>query len=97
MLAVHKEGRLAGIHRERPGAADLKAATSAPAIPLGQDIWMSPGVSNSYAVATDAGRVIINAGVLFEGPPRRQAFADVAGPTQAIIVTQGHGDHWGAI
>jgi len=88
---------MAGIHRERPSATDLKAATGEPAKPLGDDIWMSPGVSNAYAVATDDGRVIVNAGVVFEGPPRRQAFADVAGPTQAIIITQGHGDHWGAI
>ncbi|BBZ45508.1 hypothetical protein [Mycobacterium parmense] len=38
---------MAGIHRERPGAADLAAATGAPAIPLGNQIWMSPGVSNA--------------------------------------------------
>ncbi|MGA7052058.1 MAG: MBL fold metallo-hydrolase, partial [Mycobacterium sp.] len=76
---------MAGIYRERPSVTDLKAATGDPAIPLGDDIWMSPGVSNAYALATDDGRVLINAGVLFEGPPRRQAFAGVPGPTQAII------------
>jgi alkyl sulfatase BDS1-like metallo-beta-lactamase superfamily hydrolase len=88
---------MAGIHRERPSATDLKAATGDPAKPLGDDIWMSSGVSNAYAVATNDGRVVINAGVVFEGPPRRQAFAPIAGPTQAVIVTQGHADHWGAI
>lgn len=46
---------MAGIHRERPGAGDLAAATGAPATPLGDDVWMSPGVSNSYAVATTTG------------------------------------------
>ncbi|BCZ20515.1 alkyl sulfatase dimerization domain-containing protein [Mycobacterium senriense] len=88
---------MAGIHRERPGAADLAAATDTPAVPLGDDIWMSPGVSNSYAVGTDDGRVIVNGGLVFEGPLHRKAFADVAGPTRAIIVTQGHADHWGGV
>ncbi|WAC90470.1 alkyl sulfatase dimerization domain-containing protein [Mycobacterium sp. Aquia_213] len=88
---------MAGIHRERPGAADLAAATDTPATPLGNDIWMSPGVSNSYAVATDDGRVIVNAGLVFEGPLHRKAFADVAGPARAIVVTQGHADHWGGV
>ncbi|MGE2735911.1 alkyl sulfatase dimerization domain-containing protein [Mycolicibacterium vaccae] len=88
---------MAGIYRERPGAAELAAATAAPAIALGEDIWMSPGVSNSYAVATSAGRVIINGGLFFEGELRRRAFADVPGPTRAIVVTQGHADHFGGV
>jgi glyoxylase-like metal-dependent hydrolase (beta-lactamase superfamily II) len=88
---------MAGIHRERPGASDLEAATGEPAVALGNDIWMSPGVSNAYAVATGNGRVLVNAGLVFEGPVRQQAFAGVPGPTQAIIVTQGHADHWGAV
>ena len=88
---------MAGIHRERPGAADLAAATDTPAMPLGNHIWMSPGVSNAYAVATDDGRVIVNTGLIFEGPLHRKAFADVAGPTRAIVITQGHADHWGGV
>jgi alkyl sulfatase BDS1-like metallo-beta-lactamase superfamily hydrolase len=88
---------MAGIHRERPGAADLAAATDTPAIPLGNHIWLSPGVSNAYAVATDDGRVIVNSGLVFEGPLHRKAFADVTGPTRAIVITQGHADHWGGV
>jgi alkyl sulfatase BDS1-like metallo-beta-lactamase superfamily hydrolase len=88
---------MAGIHRQRPGAADLAAATDTPAIDIGDGIWMSPGVSNAYALATDDGRVIINAGLVFEGPLRQHAFAGIPGPTRAIIVTQGHPDHWGAV
>ena len=86
---------MAGIHRERPGAAELAAASDTPAVSLGNDIWMSPGVSNSYAVATDEGRVIVNSGLVFEGPLHRRAFADVRGPTRVILITQGHADHWG--
>lgn len=86
-----------GIHRERPGAEDLAAATGAPALELGDGLWMSPGVSNSYAIETTVGRVIVNGGLYFEGALRLRAFADVAGPTRAIVVTQGHPDHWGGV
>jgi alkyl sulfatase BDS1-like metallo-beta-lactamase superfamily hydrolase len=86
-----------GIHRERPGADDLAVATGEPAVSLGDGIWMSPGVSNSYAIATDEGRVIVNGGLFFEGVQRLKAFTDVPGPTRAIIVTQGHADHWGGV
>lgn len=88
---------MTGIHRERPGADDLHTAIDQPAIALGDDVWMSPGVSNAYAVATDVGRVIINAGMIVEGSLRRRAFEAVPGPTQTIVITQGHGDHWGAV
>ena len=88
---------MAGIHRERPGAGELAAATDTPALSLGEDIWMSPGVSNAYAVATDEGRVLVNTGLVFEGPLHRKAFADVPGPTRAIVITQGHADHWGGV
>lgn len=88
---------MAGIHRTRPGADDLESATDTPAISLGDDIWMSPGVSNAYAVATDDGRVIVNAGLVFEGHLRKKAFAGVPGPIRTIVITQGHADHWGAV
>lgn len=86
-----------GIHRERPSANDLAAATGEPAISLGDDVWMSPGVSNSYAIGTDDGRVIVNGGLFFEGALRRKAYADVPGPTRSIVVTQGHADHFGGV
>jgi alkyl sulfatase BDS1-like metallo-beta-lactamase superfamily hydrolase len=87
-----------GIHRERPGVDALAPATGEPATALGSDIWMSPGVSNSYAVGTNEGRVVINTGLVFEGPLRKQAFdATCPGPTRTIIVTQGHADHWGGV
>jgi alkyl sulfatase BDS1-like metallo-beta-lactamase superfamily hydrolase len=88
---------MAGIHRRRPGAADLAAATGADATAIGDGVWMSEGVSNAYAVVTDAGRVVINTGLVFEAPMREQAFSQLGSATPAIIVTQGHADHWGGV
>lgn len=86
---------MAGIHRERPGAADIAPATDGPAVQIGNDLWMSAGVSNAYAIGTDDGRVVLNAGLPFEGRVRRQAFDAVcAGPTKALVFTQGHADHF---
>jgi alkyl sulfatase BDS1-like metallo-beta-lactamase superfamily hydrolase len=88
---------MSAIHRERSGAADLAVASGEPATALGDDIWMSEGVSNAYAVMTDAGRVLVNTGLVFEAPMRKKAFEQFEGPTPAIIVTQGHADHWGGV
>lgn len=83
-----------GIHRERPGADRIAPAEEGPAVSIGDDLWMSPGVSNSYAIGTDEGRVVVNCGLTFEGPIRRRAYDAVcATPTRMIIITQGHADH----
>lgn len=84
-----------GIHRTRPGAEHIAPAEEGPAISIGDGIWMSPGVSNAYAIGTDDGRVVINCGLGFEGPIRRRAFDAVCpGPTRMLVVTQGHADHF---
>jgi len=87
-----------GIHRERPGADAIAAATGAPAVDLGDGIFMSPGLSNSYLLQTDDGRIIVNTGMGFEGPLHRQAFDAVdPSPTRAVVLTQGHYDHVGGV
>ncbi len=87
---------MTGIHRERPGADAISPATGEPAIDLGDGIWLSPGLSNSYLLQTDDGRVIVNTGMGFEGPLHRRAYDVVHdAPTRAIVFTQGHFDHVG--
>lgn len=87
-----------GIHRLRPGADAMAAATDTPAVDLGGDVWMSPGWSNSYLLPTDEGRVVINTGMGFEGPLHRRAYDAVdASPVRAVLLTQGHYDHVGGI
>jgi len=87
---------MTGIHRKRPGADAIAPATGDPAIDLDQGIWLSPGLSNSYLLQTDDGRIVVNTGMGFEGPLHRRAYDAVdPSPTSAIVFTQGHFDHVG--
>ena len=87
-----------GLHRERPGADAMAPATDAPAHDLGDGIWMSSGLSNSYLIQTDDGRVVVNTGMGFEGQFHRRAFDAIDDtPTRAVILTQGHYDHVGGL
>jgi alkyl sulfatase BDS1-like metallo-beta-lactamase superfamily hydrolase len=89
---------MAGIHRRRPGAEAIGASRGEPAVDLGDGIWMSPGLSNSYLIQTDDGRIVVNTGMGFEGPLHRRVFDAVDdSPTRAIILTQGHFDHVGGV
>ncbi len=89
---------MGGIHRSRPGADAIAPCRGEPAVDLGDGIWMSSGLSNSYLLATDAGRVIANTGMGFEAPLHQRAYAGIAeGPVAAIVLTQGHYDHVGGV
>ncbi len=89
---------MAGIHRERPGAEAITACKGEPAVDLGDEIWMSPGMSNTYLLGTGDGRVLINTGMGFEGPLHQRAYTGLgAGPLRAIVLTQGHYDHVGGV
>jgi glyoxylase-like metal-dependent hydrolase (beta-lactamase superfamily II) len=87
-----------GIHRERPGADAIAPCNGEPASDLGEGIWMSKGLSNSYVLDAGSGRIVVNTGMGFEGPLHRRAFEHaVPGSTMAIVLTQGHYDHVGGV
>lgn len=84
------------LFRRRPGAEAIRPASDRPAVDLGSGIWMSEGLSNSYMLRTDDGRVIVNCGMGFEAGYHRDAFDAVdRSPVRAIVVTQAHPDHFG--
>jgi alkyl sulfatase BDS1-like metallo-beta-lactamase superfamily hydrolase len=86
------------IYRSRPGADALAPASADQAEEIAPGLWCSPGLSNSYLLTTDEGRVIVNTGMGFEGPVHRANFDAVdSSPVRYIIFTQGHVDHVGGL
>ena len=66
------------------------------AIPLGEGMFMSKNIANSYLVTTPDGDVLINTGTDFEAPEIKARFDRVSnGPLRIITFTQGHPDHVG--
>ncbi|KUI14753.1 MBL fold metallo-hydrolase [Mycolicibacterium acapulense] len=85
------------IYRSRPGADDIVGA-GAPAEEVSPGIWLSPGLSNSYMLTTDEGRIVLNTGMGFEGPVHRANYDAVDNsPVRYVIITQGHVDHVGGL
>src|SRR4051794_7752047 len=86
------------IWRRRPGAEGLVSATPVPAVDLGDNLWSSAGLSNSYMMRTSAGRIVVNCGMAFEAESHRAAFDAVDdAPVHTVILTQGHPDHFGGV
>ncbi|RDH74549.1 MBL fold metallo-hydrolase [Mycolicibacterium moriokaense] len=66
------------------------------AVDLGDGVFMSRNIANSYLVTTDDGDVMINTGTDFEAPEIKSRFSKVSsGPLRIITFTQGHPDHVG--
>lgn len=85
------------VYLSRPGAEDIVGA-GAPAQEVSRGIWMSPGLSNSFMLTTDAGRIVLNTGMSFEGPVHRANYDAVdPAPIRYVILTQGHVDHVGGL
>src|SRR3954466_10268669 len=86
------------VYRSRPGADAMRPAAAERAEQIAPGLWCSPGLSNSYLLTTDEGRVIVNTGMGFEGPVHRANFDAVdTGPVRYIVLTQGHYDHVGGV
>jgi alkyl sulfatase BDS1-like metallo-beta-lactamase superfamily hydrolase len=81
----------------RPGGDDIVGA-GAPAEEVTPGIWLSPGLSNSFMLTTDEGRIVLNTGMGFEGPVHRANYDAIdQSPVRYVILTQGHVDHVGGI
>ena len=66
------------------------------AVDLGDGIFMSRNIANSYLVTTPDGDILINTGTDFEAPQIKDRFSRVSsGPLRIITFTQGHPDHVG--
>jgi glyoxylase-like metal-dependent hydrolase (beta-lactamase superfamily II) len=66
------------------------------AVDMGDGIFMSKNIANSYLVTTPDGDVLINTGTDFEAPDIKARFARAsAGDLRLITFTQGHPDHVG--
>ena len=69
------------IHVQRPGGRSVfdrsvvgitLPAQPDPALELAPGVYQSDGMSNSWMLATPEGRIVINAGMGFEGAVHRQ-------------------------
>jgi alkyl sulfatase BDS1-like metallo-beta-lactamase superfamily hydrolase len=66
------------------------------AVDLGDGIFMSRNIANSYLVTTRDGDLVVNTGTDFEAAEIKARFSRVSkGPLQVITFTQGHPDHVG--
>ncbi len=63
---------------------------------VGDGIFMSRNIANSYLVTTPDGDLMINTGLPFEAPQIKDRFSRVSDhPLRTITFTQGHPDHVG--
>jgi glyoxylase-like metal-dependent hydrolase (beta-lactamase superfamily II) len=84
--------------RNQPDFFAVGPASAPAAIDVGDGIWCSPGMSSSYLITTDDGRVVVNTGMWFEGKTHRRNYDAVTlAPTRYIVLTQSHTDHIGGI
>lgn len=74
----------------KQGEGDQKA------VDVGDGIFMSRNIANSYLVTTPDGDLLINTGTNFEAAEIKSRFSSVSsGPLRIITFTQGHPDHVG--
>ncbi|HVJ98447.1 MAG TPA: alkyl sulfatase dimerization domain-containing protein [Acidimicrobiia bacterium] len=92
------EPKLSEYVRNQPDFFAVGPATTAGATDVGAGIWCSPGMSSSYLITTDDGRIVVNTGMWFEAKTHKRNYDAVdASPTRYIILTQSHTDHIGGV
>ena len=81
------------LYRSRPGEP-YRASLGVQKI--NEFVYLSEGLSNTFMLLTDEGRIVINCGMGMEAPVHKHNFDSVStAPTRYIIFTQGHVDHVG--
>ncbi len=84
--------------RDQPDFFAVGPASAPAALDLGDGIWCSPGMSSSYLITTDDGRIVVNTGMWFEARTHKRNYdAVTTAPTRYIVLTQSHTDHIGGI
>ena len=86
------------LYHSRPSGFDIQPAAQEKATQINDFIWLSEGLSNSYLLLTEKGRIIVNTGMGFEAPIHKRNFDAISNsPISYIILTQGHVDHLGGV
>jgi len=84
--------------RDQPDFFAVGPASAPAAVDVGAGIWCSPGMSSSYLVTTDDGRIVVNTGMWFEARTHKRNYdAVTTAPTRYIVLTQSHTDHIGGV
>ncbi len=84
--------------RSQPDFFAVGPASAPAAIEMGSAIWCSPGMSSTYLITTDDGRIVVNTGMWFEARTHKRNYdAITTAPTRYIILTQSHTDHIGGV
>jgi alkyl sulfatase BDS1-like metallo-beta-lactamase superfamily hydrolase len=84
--------------RNQPDFFAVGPASAPAALDMGAGIWCSPGMSSSYLITADDGRIVVNTGMWFEARTHKRNYDAVTNePTRFIILTQSHTDHIGGV
>jgi alkyl sulfatase BDS1-like metallo-beta-lactamase superfamily hydrolase len=84
--------------RNQPDFFAVGPASAPAALDMGAGIWCSPGMSSSYLITADDGRIVVNTGMWFEARTHKRNYDAVSTePTAFIILTQSHTDHIGGV
>ncbi len=86
------------LYRSRPGGFDIQPASMPEARRITDFLYMSEGLSTSYLVVTDEGRVVVNTGMGFEAPVHKRNYDAVdTGPVERGSGERYEGDTVGMV
>jgi alkyl sulfatase BDS1-like metallo-beta-lactamase superfamily hydrolase len=84
--------------RTQPDFFAVGPAAAPAAIDVGSGVFCSPGMSSSYLITADTGRIVVNTGMWFEARTHKRNYDAITNaPTRYIVLTQSHTDHIGGV